>query len=82
MPAGPPRLIPVPSRHLGKVRSWPRGSASSNPGRGHGQQAGAAVGEHVQEVDGVEVGDHRVRQVNEGIRQQSGVRPGHLFPVS
>ena len=48
-------------------------------GRGRGEQADAAVGEHVQEVDDVEVGHHGVGQVDESVGQQIGV---HLVTLS
>ena len=44
-----------------------------HPGRRHGEQRDAAVGEEVQEVDHVEIGDHGVRQVDECAREQLGV---------
>jgi hypothetical protein len=50
-----------------------------HPGRGSRQQPDAAVGEHVQEVDDVEILDHRVGQVDEGIREQFGVHRAHLL---
>ena len=53
-----------------------------DPGRGRGQQGDAAVGEHVQEVDDVEVGDHRVGQLDEGVGKQVGVHLGHLSSLA
>jgi hypothetical protein len=40
-----------------------------DPGGGCGEQPDAAVGEHVQEVHDVEIGDHGVCQVDEGAGQ-------------
>ena len=42
------------------------GIGEYHPGRGRAQQPDGPVGEQVQEVDDVEVGDHRVGQVDEG----------------
>jgi len=53
-----------------------------DPGRGRGQEGDAAVGEQVQEVDDVEVGDHRVGQLYEGVGEQLGVHLGHLSSLA
>jgi hypothetical protein len=42
---------------------------------GISQQLHAAVGQHVQEVDHVEAGDHCVGQLDERLRQQLSVHP-------
>ena len=49
------------------------------PGGGNVQQLGAAGGQHVQEVDDVEVGDHGVGKLDKGLRQQLSV---HLLTLS
>ena len=43
--------------------------SQQQPGGGDVQQLHAAVGQHVQEVDHVEVGDHGVGQLDERLRQ-------------
>jgi hypothetical protein len=50
--------------------------SQQQPGGGGIQQLHAAVGQHVQEVDDVEAGDHGVGQLNERLRQQFSVHPG------
>ena len=49
--------------------------SQQQPGGGDVQQLHAAVGQHVQEVDHVEVGDHGVGQLDERLRQQLSVHP-------
>jgi len=56
------------------------------PGGGDVQQLDAAAGQHVQEIDHVEPGDHRVGQLNKCLREQLSVHPrsplrkGHKVP--
>ena len=49
--------------------------SQQQPGGGDVQQLHAAVGQHVQEVDHVEAGDHGVGQLDERLRQQLSVHP-------
>ena len=49
--------------------------SQQQPGGGDIQQLHAAVGQHVQEVDHVEAGDHGVGQLDERLRQQFSVHP-------
>jgi hypothetical protein len=50
--------------------------SQQQPGGGDVEQLHAAVGQHVQEVDHVEAGDHGVGQLNECFRQQLSVHSG------
>ena len=50
------------------------GGLLAETGGGRGQQLDTAVGEHLQEVDDVEVGDHGVRQVHKGPGEQFSVQ--------
>ena len=53
-------------------------AGEQDTGGGRGQQPDTAIGEHLQEVDDVEVGDHGVRQVHKGPGEQFSVHRGHL----
>ena len=49
------------------------------PCRRHVEQLDAAISQHVQEVDHVEISHHRVGQLDERFRKQLSVHPVHLF---
>ena len=58
---------PAASLEAAATRSSPRGSASTTPAADAASSGTLTFGEHVQEVDDVEVGDHRIGQVDEGV---------------
>jgi len=49
--------------------------SQQQPRRGHVQQLHTAVGQHMHEVNHVKPGHHRVRQLNERLRQQLRIHP-------
>jgi hypothetical protein len=83
------RTASTPMAHISKLKQ-PGGLAGGGqhaqltprvsqqqPRRGHVQQLHTAVGQHMQEFDHVKPGHHRVRQLNERLRQQLRIHPAH-----
>ncbi len=63
----------------GHHAQFPARVGQQQPGGGNVQQLDAAAGQHMQEVDDVEIGDHGVGQLDESLRQQLSV---HLLTLS
>ena len=66
----------VTTSSAGKCSKLPARVSQQQPGGGDVKQLHATVGQHVQEVDHVEAGDHGVGQLNERFRQQLSVHSG------
>ena len=59
----------------GHHAQFPARVGQQQPGGGDVEQLDAAAGQHVQEVDDVEIGDHGVGKLDKGLRQQLSVHP-------